>query len=77
MSIEDELDSAFEEGRRHPEEMPFVFNDAVERQDGPDAGLRGSVVSVFVDEAGLCYTVELSTGRDIQVAPSELRLIDL
>ena len=76
MSIEDELDSAFQEGRRHPINMPFVFNDAVELQDGPDAGLRGSVVSVFMDEAGLCYTVELSTGRDIQVAPSELRLLD-
>ncbi len=76
MSIEDELDGAFDEGRRHPMDMPFVFNDAVELQDGPDAGLRGSVVSVFLDEGGLCYTVELSTGRDIQVAPAELRLID-
>jgi len=56
--------------------MPFFFNDSVELQDGPDAGLRGSVVSVFMDEAGLCYTVEFSTGRDVQVGPSELRLLD-
>ena len=76
MSMDDELESAFDEGRRHPEDMPFVLNDAVELQDGPDAGLRGSVVSVFMDEAGLCYTVELSTGREIRVAPAELRLLD-
>lgn len=76
MSIEDDQDNAFDEGRRHSEDISFVFNDAVELQDGPDAGLRGSVISVFMDERGLCYTVELSTGRDIQVAPAELRLID-
>jgi hypothetical protein len=76
MSIDSELDNAFYEGRRHPEDMPFVVNDAVELQEGPDAGLRGSVISAFVDESGLSYTVELSTGRDIQVPPTELRLIE-
>jgi hypothetical protein len=76
MSIEPEPDCAFYEGRRHPEDLPFVFNDAVELQDGPDAGLRGSVISAFMDESGLFYTVELSTGRDIQVSPSDIRLID-
>jgi len=77
MSIDSELDDVFYEGRRHPEDIPFVVNDAVELQDGPDAGLRGSVISAFIDESGLSYTVELSTGRDIQVSPTEIRLIDI
>lgn len=76
MSVQSELDSAFHEGRRHPIEMPFVVNDAVELQYGPDTGLRGSVVAAFFDESGLIYTVELSTGRDIQVLPKEIQLID-
>ena len=76
MSIEAELDSAFEEGRRHAEQMPFVCNDAVELEDGPEAGLRGSVIVAFLEEGGLSYTVVLSTGRDIRVRPSEVRLLE-
>jgi len=76
MSTHSELANAFHEGRRHPEEMPFVLNDAVELQDGPDAGLRGSVISAFREESGWSYRVELSTGRDVQASPNELRLLD-
>ncbi len=76
MPTEPDIDEAFYEGRRHPLHMPFVYNDAVELQEGPDTGLRGTVISAFMEDLGLAYTVELSTGRDIQVSPSEIGLID-
>lgn len=71
-----ELDDAFHEGRRDPIDLPFVFDDAVELQHGADAGMRGTVVAVFREDSELIYTVELSTGRDIQVRPSELGLLE-
>ena len=76
MPLDRDLETAFHEQRRHPELMPFVFDDAVELEGGPDAGLRGSVIATFMDDSGLSYTVELSTGRDIQVSPSDIRLVE-
>ena len=71
-----ELENAFYEGRRDPEELPFVVNDAVELQYGLDAGMRGTVIAAFLEDECLIYTVELSNGKDIQVPPTEIALIE-
>ena len=70
-----DLDKAFYEGQRDPDFMPFVVNDSVELKGGPYAGVHGAVISAFFGNSELSYTIELSSGQDIQASPSNLQLI--
>ncbi len=65
----------FYSGPRDAEAMPYLVNDAVQVIKGNHLGMAGTVISLDASGGLFRYTVELSSGLDIQAEPSEISLL--
>lgn len=72
-NVPKQIHAQFYEGTRTLE-LPFVLNDSVDIITGPNRGFRGAVISVEAVDPQLVLLVELSTGLDVVIPASELRL---
>ena len=56
--------------------VQFGLNDAVDIIEGPHRGSSGAVISLIEIESVVRFLIELSTGVDVEVEQSLLRLVE-